>query len=81
MLKLLMPLSAAVLLLAACSNNQHCHDEKAVGQTAPAANDGKHFGAMISADGAMPFDEFLGKMQGDSMPAKIVKAPPTRVSS
>lgn len=72
MLKMLMPLSAAVLMLAACSQNQNCHDEKNTGQAAPTANDGKHFGAMISADGAMAYDEFLTKMQGDSMPAKIV---------
>jgi hypothetical protein len=76
MLKNIICAFSVVFALAACSNGDCCKttdNGKSGDQTAaPAANDGKHFGANIAADNAMNFDELLAKMTTDSMPAKVV---------
>lgn len=76
MLKNLIFCAAVAVLAAACSNKDCCKTDaaKTTGDNtaAPAANDGKHFGAPITADGAMNYSDFVKKMTTDSMPAKLV---------
>ena len=59
----------------ACSNatgHSHDHEEEA---TASEAGDGKHFGEMISEEGAISFEGLLAKMsETDSIPAKVMGA-------
>ena len=73
MLKKLMFCAAIAFAAASCSNKDCCKTDaaKPTGDAA-AANDGKHFGAMITPDGAMEFADFVKKMTTDSMPAKVV---------
>jgi hypothetical protein len=67
MLKRFLFSSIVALTLASCASDQN--------QTPPAAdaaNDGKHFGATITADNAVAFESLYPKMETvDSMPAKI----------
>ena len=76
MLKNLIFCAAVAVAATACSNKDCCKTEAAKpagDQTAaPAANDGKHFGAMITPDGATNYADFVKKMTVDSMPAKVV---------
>ena len=73
MLKNLIFCAAVLFAAAACSNKDCCKTKPADGTTAaPAANDGKHFGAMTTPDGAMAYSDFVKKMTSDSMPAKIL---------
>ena len=63
--KICFSLATAVLLLA-CGTNQN---NSANAQT---ADDGKHFGAVITADDAMSYDELIPKMaKTDSLAAKV----------
>ncbi len=76
MLKNLIFCAAVLVSAAACSNKDCCKNDAAKttgdNSAAPAANDGKHFGAMITPDGAMSYSDFVQKMTTDSMPAKVV---------
>ena len=56
----------AMALLASCSTNQKN------AATATSANDGKHFGTMVTAKNAMTYDELVPKMaKTDSLAAKV----------
>lgn len=65
MLKNLIFCAAVMIAAAACSNKDCCKTDpaKATGDNSavPAANDGKHFGAMITPDGAMAYSRFCEK--------------------
>ncbi len=77
MLKNLLAVLAVVFaLFSACKNSDCCKNEAAADgakASAASATAGKTFGAAITADGAMAFDEMVVKMAAsDSMPAKVV---------
>ncbi len=55
----------AIVLLIACTTNKNKPE-------AVALQDGKHFGAPVTAKNAIPYEQFLPKMaRVDSMPAKV----------
>ncbi len=63
--KLSICLTAAVLLAA-------CNAQQSNSVQAQTANDGKHFGAIITADKAISYDELIPKMEkADSLAIKI----------
>ncbi len=68
MLKNLFFCFCAALVLASCGSNA----EKKTEVSTDPSKDGKHFGALITAENAMSYDDLIGKMTSvDSMPAKI----------
>lgn len=67
MLKHLFFAFTVAVAFAACAS-----DESKTTQTTDPANDGKHFGTIITADDAVTMEELMPKMAStDSMPAKI----------
>ena len=65
MLKKMLLGLGAIALLTACSANKNK-------QSADVPQDGKHFGALVTAKNAITYDQLIPKMaQVDSMPAKV----------
>jgi hypothetical protein len=65
MLKIFLPVLTACFLLAACGAGPSQNPETA-------AADNKHFGAVITSDNAISYDELLQRMaSADSMPARV----------
>jgi Domain of unknown function (DUF4920) len=75
MLKKFLFATTVAISLVACSSKDCCKADaaKTTGDqtAAPTANDGKHFGRMITPNDALSYDDFLVKMTTDSMPAKV----------
>ncbi len=66
-------LSAITFLMASCGGDCCKTDGKTETSATDAQSDGKHFGEIITAENAMPFDELYGKMAStDSLPMKVM---------
>lgn len=71
MLKNFLLLLSFVAGIAACGSDDCCKKEGDTTATEAKA-DGKHFGEIITAENALPFDQLYSKMAGvDSLPIKV----------